>query len=277
MKNTFVLIPIFLFTLIFSIAQAQNAAQDEAAIREFVNGFANAYSSLPKTRDKEAVMKYFSKDMTAEIFYFGITGKPKVSNSSYKGMEIYLDQILNSRDISILYQVKEFQGIRISGDLATVTYVVEYENRDTDGVWVKGEETVTQALRKFNNSWKSIHFTVVGFEDEKLKGTCRGEFFIEDGGDVVVRATIPSGQNYDTHYNAFEFTPSGNDQLIRLDGEIFKWVRANHEVLRLGKGDEENTKIGEALSKKDILLLLLKGVVYPEECSGFLVKTRTKK
>ena len=39
--------------------------------------------------------------------------------------------------------------IRIpSAQLATLTYSVNYENKEEDGIWVKGVETVMMALEK---------------------------------------------------------------------------------------------------------------------------------
>ena len=85
------------FALLLSSGQliAQDNADDRKVLEDMLYEFAEAYGSLPQTKNVESVLQFFSKDATSNIFVFNISGKSRVQN--YKttvGFEAYMNKKL---------------------------------------------------------------------------------------------------------------------------------------------------------------------------------------
>lgn len=272
MKNLRHTVLLLLAGLLLFNVQAQNEAdkeQLEAEVREF----ASTYAALPTTKDKAAVLKYFSKDVTSVIYVFNISGKARASTGDYKGFESYLDNMLRSSGITLGYDIVEISNIFVSGKNATVSYRVNYETKVPDGIWVKGSESVTLAFEKRGDVWMIVHYTIVQFEDERLKGTCLCELFISeaDDGEVVSKTTIPSGRSYTTEFNNFEFRTVGGDQIIKVKDKVFKRLKTG-AVIAMREGEE--VQIGISNSKKETVLMIIGDDLYGDSCAT--LKTKTK-
>ncbi|MFK7925483.1 MAG: hypothetical protein AB8H47_26255 [Bacteroidia bacterium] len=270
MKNLRHSVLFILVSLLLINVQAQNAEAEkqlEAEVREF----ATTYANLPTTKDKAAVLKYFSKEVTSVIYVFNISGKSRASTGDYKGFESYLDNMLRASGIELGYDIVEISNIFVSGDNATVSYRVNYETKIPNGIWVKGSETVTLAFEKRGDIWMIVHYTIVQFEDEKLKGTCLCELFISeaDDGEVVSKTTIPSGRSYNTEFNNFEFRTVGGDQIIKVKDKVYKRLKTG-AVIAMRDGEE--VQIGISNSKKETVLMIIGDDLYGDSCATLKTK-----
>ena len=120
--------------------------------------------------------------------------------------------------------------------------------------------------------WKIVHYAILQIEDEKLKGTCLCEIFLEEGdgdGEVVTKTTIPAGRSYSKKFNNFEFRTTEAEWVIREGENSFK-RRRNGELVQL-KGEEE-IKLGIASSKKEAVLIILQKQLYPDSCARLKTK-----
>ena len=224
--------------------QGQNDSDDAKAIEKHLQDFSAAYSNLPQTKNKQNVLRFFSKDATSNLFIFNISGRSRVQNGDYKSFESYLDNVLrSSAEFRLLYNITDLVDVNVSGSVATLVYRVDYETKVPDGIWVKGNEIVTMAMEKKAGKWLIVHYTIMQVEDEKLKGTCLCELFIseEDDGEVVSKTTIPSGRNYSTKFDNFEFRTTDGDQIIKVKDRIYQ-RRKDGRVLTYD--DDEEIQIG---------------------------------
>ncbi|GAB4406777.1 MAG: hypothetical protein OHK0039_08740 [Bacteroidia bacterium] len=258
---------------VVSLAQQVDAARNDALKREltqFINGFADSYVNLPKSKNKQSVLKHFSPEAVYAIYSYNIAGKARLQNQTVKEFEIYLDELVRSSNVSLGYDLQDINITYVSPSLATVVYTVKYETKEENGIWVKGDETVSLSLVKRGESWAIVYFTIIQVEDEKLKGNCLCELFIPevDDGDVVVKTIIPSGRSYATRFDNLEFRTVDGDWLIRSGAVAYKRLKTG-EVFAIN-GNEE-VAIGVASSKRDAVLSIIQHT-YKDSCARLQTK-----
>ncbi|MCB0851344.1 MAG: hypothetical protein KDD63_03810 [Bacteroidetes bacterium] len=266
----FYLIIAFLLIEPFSL-KSQSESEDKKTIENLLKDFGSAYVNLPQTKNKQNVLRFFNKDATSNIFVFNISGKSRVQNGDLKGFELYLDNILRSPGIELVYNIKDLTDIKIFGNLSTLVYRVEYETKVPDGIWVKGNEIVTMALEKKGGIWLIAHYTIMQVEDEKLKGTCLCELFIseEDDGEVVAKTTVPSGRSYSTKFDNFEFRTAEGDQVIKVKDQIYKRLKTGKVI---AYEEDEEVEIGVSNSKKETVLMIIGDHLYKDSCARLKTK-----
>ncbi|MEO1451319.1 MAG: nuclear transport factor 2 family protein [Bacteroidota bacterium] len=256
-------------------AQAQVDPAVEKELRTFIESFARDYTNLPTSKNKQNVLKYFSPEARSNLYVFNISGRSRVQNSDTKGFEAYLDNILRSSGLTLKYEVGEMHVTHAKNGIATLMYTVEYETKQEDGIWVKGAETVTMALEKKNKAWQIVHYTILQIEDEKLKGTCLCELFAAaddaEDGEVVAKTTIPSGRSYATKFDNFEFRSAGKDQIIKTGGNMYKRLSSGELVV---VEDDEETQIGIATGKRDVVLTIILEHLYKDSCARLKSKAK---
>ncbi len=266
--------PLLLFPSLLS-AQTQNNEETQKLLEGYVKDFAEAYSKLPESKDKSSVLKFFSKSMQSTIFYFSVSDNVRMQNSSFEGFSKYLDMLTRNEGMEIKYGVTKILQNYVNEGVATVVAIINYEIKQSDGLHVKGQETVTFAWKKVNGEWQIVHFTVLGTEDEKLRGTCLCEIFSSSGDEYVVRTTVPSGRSYTTGFNEFEAQKSGENIFIRVksdnavfkltpDGEVWQQDGTNNSIDKVN----EVARIGKAGGVKGAILLVIKHHLYPDKCTS---------
>ena len=262
------------FALLLSSGQliAQDNADDRKVLEDMLYEFAEAYGSLPKTKNVESVLQFFSKDATSNIFVFNISGKSRVQN--YKttvGFEAYMNKIIASEGITFKYDVTDVVDITVGNGIASVVYKVDYEIKETDGLWVKGKETVTLALEKKKGDWVIEHYTFIQMEDEKLKGTCLVEMYVGDTNaeSIVTRTVVPNGRAYESKFDNFEFRSIEGDWVIKVQDNLYKRLKTGPLYQISEDGEEE---IGAPTSKKATIMMIIEDSLYEDSCARLKVK-----
>lgn len=252
---------------------AQNTT-DEKAVKAVIEQYTGAYNDLPETRDMSPMLSLISPKVASSIYYFGISGQYRVFQSDLEGLKQHLEKLLRTEGLTLNYNLVEIPWIYINGEKAGATYVVDYEVIEPEGIWVKGRESVTMGLRKTGDQWKIVRLTVLGFDDERLKGTCLCEIFLPEhqAGEVITKTTVPGGQSYTTHFNSFSFTGSGEGFIIRSDSNTFTWDRTDNEIMVSFADGRKDQPIGKAANRREIVLKIIEEYLYPNSCSS--LKTR---
>ncbi|MEL6256511.1 MAG: nuclear transport factor 2 family protein [Bacteroidota bacterium] len=251
---------------------AQDNADDRKVLENMLYEFAEAYGSLPQTKNVESVLQFFSKDATSNIFVFNISGKSRVQN--YKttvGFEAYMNKIIASEGITFKYDVTDVVDITVGNGIASVVYKVDYEIKEADGLWVKGKETVTLALEKKKGDWVIEHYTFIQMEDEKLKGTCLVEMYVGDTNaeSIVTRTVVPNGRSYDSKFDNFEFRSIEGDWVIKVQDNLYKRLKTGPLYQISEDGEEE---IGAPTSKKATIMMIIEDSLYEDSCARLKVK-----
>ncbi len=266
-----------LVIILFSIICPNNILaqeSEEQAIKSQVETYIQLYSNIVESRDKDALLGLCSKDMVSSIYYFGISGNSRVYQSDYKGLESHLNKLLRTEGVELNYELQDIPWIHAKSETGGAVYHVDYEIKEPEGIWVKGKETVTIGFRKIDDEWKIVRLTVLGFDDERLKGTCITELFISEAedGEVITKTTVPSGQSYNTFFNSFDFANSNNGFVIRSQDDTFSWSRENGNLRLLSRQGVEEQLLGEVDSKRTILLTILEKHLYSKSCSSMKTK-----
>jgi len=267
------LLTVTISILSFVFAQEEEDPQTREKIEAIITQYTTAYSKLAEGKNKAAMLELCDENIVSSIFYFGISGNSRVYQSDYRGLEKHLDKILRTEGVMLKYEVQDIPWIYTKDHTAAATYVVDYEIKEPEGIWVKGKESVTMGLRKVEDEWKIVRLTVLGFDDERLKGTCLTELFVSESedGEVITKTTVPSGQSYNTFFNNFDFTNTPKGSLIRTPDETFRWTRESGELAWLDRSGEGEEAIGNAESKRDIVISLLKDYYYKGSCSSMKI------
>jgi hypothetical protein len=252
--------------LFFHFSYAQ---RPEAEIERHVKDFAKAYENIIKTRDKESVLKYVSKDLFSTIVKSNVVDNFGLIQSTYGDFESYLDRILRSEGMAVTYSVKDILRSRVRGRTGVVVAEISVQISSRGEVWNKGTELTTFTLKNFKDGWKILHFNVVSLEEEQNKGTCLTEFFSATSGNYVVKTIVPKGASYETNLNTFEFSKGSGITYINLDNEsTYSWVREG-PVVQLSQGETPEKTLGVAVDEMEAVLVIIEQGLYVENCTDF--------
>lgn len=250
--------------------KAQGQADIEAELTAMVENFAKDYVALPNTKNADRVIGYMDESLTYSIFVLTISGRSRAQRGSYENWSTYIRSLIRVDLEELRYDVSNIHVPQYSEKNGTVTYNVSYETKEADGLWVKGKETVTMAMEKKDGDWKVVFYNIVQVEDEKYKGTCLCEIFASqsEGGEMVVKTTIPSGRSYTTKFDNFEFRSSNGETMIKTSESVFRRL-GNGKVVAIEQ--DEEIELGMAQNKRDIVLTIVRDYLYKDSCARLRV------
>ena len=259
--------------LSFDLQAQAPPANDEEDLTAVLDSFTEAYRKLPESKDKNSVLRYVSEDLSYSIFNFNILGRSRMQEGDYQGFEGYVGYLVRTGLSTLRYDVSDVRVTHTSDKLGVLTYKVDYETKEDEGIWVKGKETVSMAMEKRDGQWRIVHYAIIQIEDEKLKGTCLCELFASSSeeGELVARTTIPTGRQYTTNFDNFEFKPVNGETLIKVKDrdEIFKRLSSGMVVVMK---DGEVQEIGTANNKRESVGLILRDYLYKERCARLKIR-----
>ena len=257
---------------IFATSQAF-AQKPEAELEKFIKDYAKAYENISKTRDKESVLQYVSKDLFSTIIKSNVVDNFGLIQSTYADFDGYLDQILHTDGMEINYSVKGILRSKVRGKTGVVVAEIDAQVTSRGEVWNKGTEITTFTLKQYKNGWKILNFNVVSLEEEQNKGTCLLEVFKASTGNYMVKTIVPKGSTYETTVNNFEFNPGNGIYYVNLDGEnSYSWLR-DGPISKLASGNQPEKVVGEAIDEYEAVLNIVKLDLYSDNCLNY----RTKK
>lgn len=245
--------------------------EDYKNLHKQFTSFVTAYSDIQKSKDKQSVLQYMSKDVRATFILFDIANNSNIKYTNIKSFEAHLEDLISSDEIELKYRVTEMLREYIQGKFAVMSYVVQFEIFKHGTLWSKGNETVTLTYAQMHGEWKIAQYTFVSIEDEKLRGSCICEAFKGKGGEQFVsKMAIPTGRSYLTNMTDFKFTEEKNgDKTIKASKYMYRWNSQGEVWLRNfdQSGLELNeTRLGEAADKKDVLKVILGKHLFVENC-----------
>jgi len=253
-----------LFT--FQLGMAQ---KPEAEIERFVKDYAKAYENITKSRDKQSVLKYVSKDLFSTIIKSNVVDNFGLIQSSYADFDGYLEQLIRTEGMQVTYSVKSILRSKVRGRTGVVVAEINVQTASKGEVWNKGTEITTFTMKQFKSGWKILNFNVVSLEEEQNKGTCLTELFKASTGNYMVRTIVPKGDTYEQNVNNFEFNPGNGIVYISLDGEnSYSWLR-DGPITKLASGNQAATVVAHAIDEYDAVLTIVKEDLYKNNCTNF--------
>lgn len=260
----FLMIAIALFT--FNTAMAQ---KPEAEIERFVKDYAKAYENITKSRDKQSVLKYVSKDLFSTIIKSNVVDNFGLIQSNYADFDAYLEQLIRTDGMQVSYKIKDILRSKVRGRTGVVVCEIAVQLASKGEIWNKGTEITTFTLKKFKSGWKILNFNVVSIEQEQNKGTCLTELFKASTGNYMVKTIVPKGNTYETNLNNFEFNPGNGIIYISKDGEnSYSWLR-DGPITKLASGNAPEKVIGPAIDEYEAVLNIIKLDLYKDNCLNF--------
>ena len=266
-----------LLWLIPSMGWSQSVSDktSEEQLKGYIYDFCQAYENLPSSKDKNSVLRYISKKATYAIFYFNVSNRVRQATFTYDGFNTYLDRLTQTEGMEIVYNVQDILRIYVNDEVATTAFSVNYEIKQADGFHVKGNENVTFGWKKINDLWQVVHFTVLGTEDEKLRGTCLCEVFASRGRNYIVRTTVPAGKSYTKGFHEFDTRVVDKEAYLKLnsDGSVFRLNPEGELWEQEGQFNDPGSqvgikKLGMTRDIKGAVLLIVKSHIYPDNCTN---------
>ena len=255
--------------LTVSIFQVGVAQKPEAEIERFIKDYAKAYENITKTRDKQSVLKFVSKDLFSTIIKSNVVDNFGLIQSTYADFDGYLDQLIRTEGMQVNYSVKSILRSKVRGRTGVVVVELENQVSSKGEVWSKGTEITTFTLKQFNNEWKILNFNVVSLEEQQNKGTCLTELFKASTGNYMVKTIVPKGETYQSNVNNFEFNPGNGIVYISLDGEnSYSWLR-DGPITKLAQGNQAEKVIAPAIDEYEAVLTIIKQDLYVDNCTDF--------
>lgn len=263
---------ILFFIVTIFVIQSGFAQKPEAEIERFIKDYTKAYENITKTRDKQSVLKYVSKDLFSTIIKSNVVDNFGLIQSSYADFDSYLEQILRTDGMSVNYEVKEVLRSKVRGKSGVVVCEISVQVSSNGEIWNKGSELTTFVLKKFKSGWKILNFNVVSLEEEQNKGTCMTEVFKASSGSYMVKTVVPKGDTYESNINNFEFNPGNGIVFISLDGEnTYSWFREG-PITKLAQGNQPDKVVGPAIDEYQAVLNIIKLDLYKSNCLNFKSK-----
>jgi hypothetical protein len=263
------ILPALALLLMGQLALAQ---KPEAEIENFVKDFTRSFENVTKTRDKESVLKFVSKDLFSTIVQSNVMDNFGLIQSTYSDFENYLDRLIQTEGMAVTYSVQDVLKSKVRGKTGVVVAELKTQEASKGQVWNKGSEITTFVLKNYKDGWKILHFTVVSLEEEKTKGTCLVEIFSASTGNYAAKTIVPAGNTYNTHLNTFEFSPAQGMMFVRLDNDnTYSWMREG-PITKLAQGNNPEKAMGSAVDETDAVLTIIKNDLYTESCLEFRKK-----
>lgn len=263
---------ILLFVCSLFVFQTSFAQKPEAEIEKFIKDYAKAYENIAKSRDKQSVLNYVSKDLFSTIIKSNVVDNFGLIQSSYAEFDSYLEQILRTDGMEVNYDVKEILRSKVRGKSGVVVCEIQVQVSSRGETWNKGTELTTFVLKNFKSGWKILNFNVVSLEEEQNKGTCMTEVFKASTGNYMVKTVVPKGDTYQSNVNNFEFNPGNGIVYISLDGEnSYSWFK-DGPITKLAQGNQPEKVIGAAVDEYETVLNIVKLDLYESNCLNFKSK-----
>lgn len=264
-----------LILMLGPILSFAHANQDELEeVKKTLSSLVQEIQTIPINQDKQRILQYFNKSYQSHAFSFGMNGKPSIKQINYAGLNDQIEKMVLSEGIFIKYEIIKILDGKIEDGKASLSFKIEYEIKEKTGIWVKGQEQVLMTFKKTEGNWMIVYRSSTGFLDETIRGACLCELFVSQSkdGEVVVKTTIPDGQNYSSQFDAFNFKESQTEEWIKVGQRYYTRDKlTDGKVLSMGKPNERRW-IGLALNKKETILLLIKRELYPEKCATIVIK-----
>jgi len=263
---------ILLFVVSLFVFQTGFAQKPEAEIERFIKDYAKAYENIDKSRDKQSVLKYVSKDLFSTIIKSNVVDNFGLIQSSYAEFDAYLEQILRTDGMEVDYSITDILRSKVRGKSGVVVCEIAVKVSSRGETWNKGTEITTFVLKNFKSGWKILNFNVVSLEEEQNKGTCMTEVFKAASGNYMVKTIVPKGDTYESNINNFEFNPGNGIVYIRLDGESsYSWFREG-PITRLAQGNQPEKIVGTAIDEYEAVVNIIKLDLYESNCLNFKSK-----
>ena len=127
------------------------AAQEEDGIEKVITGSAKALSDFPRTRDKQSVLKFHTKD------YVGIQdGKLETSETTENWLSDLDKQLKLGKPLGILFEVKDIK-VHVFGTIGWATYQYEFKFGEAGNVVREERGMCTSIHRKVGELWLIDH------------------------------------------------------------------------------------------------------------------------
>lgn len=254
------------------IFQMSIAQKPETEIERVIKDYAKAFENITKTRDKQAVLAYVSKDLFSTIIKSNVVDNFGLIQSSYADFDGYLEQLIRTEGMQVTYSIKNILRSKVRGRTGVIVAEIAVQTASKGEIWNKGTELTTFTLKQFKSGWKILNFNVVSLEEEQNKGTCLIELFKASSGNYMVRTIVPKGDTYQQNVNNFEFNPGNGIIYINMDGEnSYSWLR-DGPITKMASGDQPEKVVASAIDEHDAVLTIIKEDLYTGNCLNFKTK-----
>lgn len=252
--------------------------EDEEAVKKLITQYYDAFSNLEKTKNWQAVIKYFHSSYIRETSYVSLQGTVKKVTMDYFTFSDYLENITKhgsekkaEEQIFTTFSLNQITNIQISHDIAIVSLLAKYQVKNNEEKLSEGNATNTITLRKISGEWFIISTNIVRIEDYVLKSNCICTMFTNP--DVknlrLFQVVYPKGNEYVTELVDIKNVYTDGRRTFKSRNSTYLWDK-NNQFFDITDSNKPKS-FGRIENEKDIFLAILQSE-FSENCLKAILK-----
>lgn len=264
---------------LFSISNltfAQNEEAERKKIMTMIKEFNEDAAQLPTKGSLQAdkILSYVNANLFYQTTTINILNQVN-RESANKELIAHILREMRQTDIISKRNLGAFEDFSIRGNVASFTYTVDYELYESDRLINKGHQNAYAIVRKDSDgNWKIESLNVFNADDKTYKSTCICEIYeTKNLQNIIVETILPDGHEADIVEDKFSIDESVEPKTVRHGFRDFYWT-ADGSIFRRKIDGSQGEKIGNAKSRQELLLSLIKIEAYPDRCSTVVRKLK---
>lgn len=277
MKHLLILV-LFLVSLCNANAQESDTIKRNKKTLEalFVN-IINEYQRVPKSKNKENYLNFFSKKYIVNRIQYGIDGEMVVKNNDYNDLEKMLNIVTTLNGFETQVKIDKIIEVFATPNRGFVMARLNFKTKRDGEDYMKGSEIHTYFFEKKSEAeWHVISAQSIQIRDFINKHTCSCQVARSQAKDnaYTVNIEVPEGTFYAKHLHYFTFDNQDGVRIVDIDGAKVNWL-GNGELQLLNKGFdlEKGASLGKGSKPGDAMIAVMR-TVYKKRCTNVVIKDK---
>lgn len=269
-------ISIFLSVLAVIASLNVQSQTDLEAVKTLIKNFNSDAGKLVSEGSERAdkLISYTSADFHYQASTINILNQVTFKSLNKKEISFVLHEMRQS-NVTSKRTLGNLDDIHIRGNLAFASFEIDYELFESERLINKGHQWLYMILRKNSESeWKISTLNVTNLDDETYKSMCICEIYENKGlSNIITETIVPDGSDATVLEDKFSIDESVSPKNIRHGYKDYLWG-ANGAIYKRNIDGTEGEQIGNAESRQELLLSLLKKEIYPDRCINVIRKLK---
>lgn len=226
----------FLLMMLLSAAGFLSAgaqSNDEAEVREVIEGLVKAVDNLHGLQDARALTSFFTPNYQGIRTDYLPDGSTRGQTVDLETMGTRVGGFARDIDQNVDYKLDQINFLKIlSGQTAVVNYNATFSLSNKGKVVYSGASNVTSKLVKTDQGWKIASSHTAEVRENIQQYICNYELYTKSEGEALLKVVYPAGTNFQTEFIDVKIENLQDKRfLVKTDrGDQFKWTNGKLEL-----------------------------------------------
>lgn len=253
-----------------------HSQSDLEAIKTLIKNFNSDAGKLVSEGSGRAdkIIAYASADFHYQVTTINILNQVTTRSMNKKEISFILHEMRQS-NVTSKRTLGSLDDIQLRGNLAFAAFEIDYELFESERLINKGHQYVYMILQKNSESkWHISSLNVTNLDDETYKSMCICEIYENKGlSNIITETIVPDGSDAAVLEDKFSIDENVEPKNVRHGYKDYLWA-ANGAIFKRNLDGTQGDQIGNAGSRQELLLNLLKNEVYPDRCNSVIRKLK---